>query len=159
MAIKNGMWVGKNRGDTPLPIYTYNMGTKSYTQYKHDLHKFHFIWPFAELISPENQHQTIGVVAYPTTYSFRQREKVLKAQGWHNTGPMREKNCFIFAKKVDEQIPSMQNGIPVLNKQNSPVRIALSFDGRWFIWIDKGLDEKKTEDQFKMILNLLETIL
>ena len=83
----------------------------------------------------------------------------MKAQGWHNTGPMREKNCFVFAKKVEDGTVFTINGNPVSNKQNSPIRIALSFDGRWFIWIDKGTDENKTVDQFKMIVNMLETVL
>lgn len=157
MTIRNGMWVGKNRGDTLLRIYTYIMGTKSYTQYKHDLHRFHFIWPFAEYIILDGVPAT-GVIAYPTTYAFRQREKVPKEQGWHNSGPMVEKNCFLFAKKVEDILMSV-NGNQVLNKQNSPIKIALAFDGRWFIWIDKGSDEEKVNDQFKMILNILETVL
>jgi hypothetical protein len=148
--VKNGMWVGKNRGDTPLPIYAYIMGTKSYTQYKQDLHKFHFIWPFAEYVIVDGV-PTTGVIAYPTTYSFRQREKLLKEQGWHNSGPMVEKNCFLFAKKGEADKFGMKN--------NSPIKIALAFDGRWFIWIDKGLNEEKVNDQFKMILNILETVL
>jgi hypothetical protein len=83
---------------------------------------------------------------------------LLKEQGWHNSGPMVEKNCFLFAKKVEDVVMSV-NGNQVFNKQNSPIKIALAFDGRWFIWIDKGLDEEKVSDQFKMVLNILETVL
>lgn len=149
MTVKNGMW--KERAGNLIPIARYQQrGTEEFIPYCESMHKFNFIWPFPEVITLSGSHQ-VCVIAYPTNYTFRQREKVLKAQGWHNTGPMREKNCFVFAKKV------VEGSNP--EKVNSPIRIALSFDGRWFIWIDKGLNEEKTEGQFKMILNMLETVL
>lgn len=148
MSVKNGMW--KERGGNLIPIARYQQTTKDFIPYCEEMHKFNFIWPFPEVITLESTSQ-VCVIAYPTSYTFRQREKVLKAQGWHNTGPMREKNCFVFAKKVVE--------VNNLEKANSPIRIALNFDGRWFIWIDKGVNEDKTVDQFKMIVNMLETVL
>lgn len=148
MSVKNGMW--KERGGVLLPIARYQQTTKEFIPYREEIHKFNFIWPFPEVVTLSGSQQ-LRVIAYPTSYTFREREKVLKAQGWHNTGPMREKNCFVFAKKVVEG-----NN---LEKTNSPIRIALSFDGRWFIWIDKGMNEDKTVDQFKMIVNMLETVL
>lgn len=156
MSIKNGMW--KERGGNLIPIARYQQTTKDFIPYCEEMHKFNFIWPFPEVITLESSSQ-VCVIAYPTSYTFRQREKVLKAQGWHNTGPMREKNCFVFAKKVDEQSPLVAGNLVMQNKQNSPIRIALNFDGRWFIWIDKGVNEGKTVDQFKMIVNMLETVL
>lgn len=149
MTVKDGMWVGKNRGDTTLPIYTYIAGTKSYTKYDSSMHKFYFIWPFPEVVDVDNK-PTVGVVAYPTSYTFRQREKFLKGKGWYNSGPIVEKNCLLFAKKEAPDKFGM--------KANSPIKIALTFDGRFFIWIDKG-DENKTEEQFEMILNILETVI
>ena len=148
MSVKNGMW--KERGGNQLPIATYHNHQKCFIPYSENMHKFYFIWPFPEVVTLSGSQQ-VCVIAYPTSYTFREREKVLKAHGWHNTGPMREKNCFVFAKKVVEG-----NN---LEKTNSPIRIALSFDGRWFIWIDKGMNEDKTIDQFKMIVNMLETVL
>lgn len=148
MSVKNGMW--KERGGNLIPIVRYQQTIKEFVPYCEEMHKFNFIWPFPEVVTLAGSQQ-VCVIAYPTSYTFRQREKVLKSQGWHNTGPMREKNCFVFAKKVVEG-----NN---LEKTNSPIRIALSFDGRWFIWIDMGMNEDKTVDQFKMIVNMLETVL
>ena len=110
MSVKNGMW--KERGGVLLPIARYQQTTKEFTPYREEIHKFNFIWPFPEVVTLAGSQQ-VCVIAYPTSYTFREREKVLKAQGWHNTGPMREKNCFVFAKKVVER-----NN---LEKTNSPV--------------------------------------
>ena len=141
--VVNGEWV--SRDGNKLPITTYHASTGKYVPYCENMHKYHFIWPFGEVIDMK-----VYVVAYPTSYTFRQREKVLKALGWHNTGPIKEKNCFLFAKKVD-----IAGGI----KQNSPIQIALSFTGDYFMWISKGFKPEEADEQFKTLLNIVETVL
>ena len=141
MAVVSGQW--QDRAGRMIRMAAYSKG--EYIEYNSQLHKFYFIWPFPEFIDGQEQ-----VVAYPTSYMFRARAKKLKESGYHNCGPVVDKKCFLFTKKVNTD--SGQS-------TNSPIKIAINFSGEYFLWIDKGHDQAQTETQFDLLLNLIETVI
>lgn len=117
--------------------------------YNHQQHKFYFKWPHCvqlpnTVVNASGNPCMYGVAAFNVAFAFRQRMKALKGNGWHNSGPIMEKRCFLFSKKRDDG-----------SGANKQISIALSWDGNVFIWVNSP---NGNEDITEQLMNMIEMI-
>lgn len=108
--------------------------------YDYSKHYFCFVWPYSDTFKNEKGEFVSGKFAYPTTFSFKQRYRMLKEKGWHCGGPHSEKECFIFHYKLD-------------NGSNSNLKIILKWSGDLVFWI--GGNQFGKVDSTDAIINML----
>lgn len=107
-------------------------------------HRFYFKWPFKVFYkeSDDSQFPVEGYACFDVGYSFKSTVKILKENGWHNSGPDLEKHCFFFRKKDPT------------SGENAPISIAVKWSGEVFIWASG----KTKEEKMGQLINLVTMI-
>lgn len=115
--------------------------------------RFCFKWPYQVILEIKEidgigeERTAMDFVCIQTSYQFNKRQKILKENGWHNSGPDLKKNCFYFSKKL----PS---------GANSQWRVGLKWQGDMFIWVaNGGLSEEDGLSQMDQVLNFIGLII